>query len=110
MGVLEAVRGRKKVILAFEAAGFAFGLYLLYFIVTRPVTAEVVGRHIVYESPHFYLISVMVLYLAATCVSCFFSSHRYAKLLACWRCCPSSQRTWFTSWPWSRFGASSPPS
>jgi hypothetical protein len=48
--------------------------------VTRPVVAEVVGRHIVYVSPHFHLIPVMVLYLAATCVSCFFSSHGYVKL------------------------------
>jgi hypothetical protein len=80
MGVLEAVRWRKKVIFAFEAAGGAVGLYLLYFIVTRPVVAEVIGRHIVYASPHFYLIPVMVLYLAATCVSCFFSSHGYVKL------------------------------
>jgi hypothetical protein len=65
MGILEAVRWRKKAIFAFEAAGGgAVGLYLLYFIVTRPVTAEVVGRHIVYVSPHFYLIPVMVLYLA----------------------------------------------
>ena len=80
MGVLEAVHWRKKAIFAFEAAGVAVGLYLLYFIVTRPVTAEVVGRHIVYLSPHFYLIPVMVLYLAATCVSCFFSSHGYVKL------------------------------
>jgi hypothetical protein len=42
--------------------------------------AEVIGRHIVYVSPHFYLIPVMVLYLAATCVSCFFSSHGFVKL------------------------------
>lgn len=80
MGVLEAVHWRKKAIFAFEAAGVAVGLYLLYFIVTRPVVAEVVGRHIVYVSPHFYLIPVMMLYLAATCVSCFFSSHGYVKL------------------------------
>jgi hypothetical protein len=56
------------------------GLYLLYFIVTRPVVAEVVGRHIVYVSPHFFRIPVIVLYLAATCVSCFFSSHGFVKL------------------------------
>jgi len=79
MGVLESVRWRKNVIFAFEAAGGIVGLYLLYFIVTSPVTAEVVGRHIVYVSPHFYLIPVMVLYLAATCVSCFFSSHGFVK-------------------------------
>ena len=80
MGVLEAVRWRKKVIFAFEAAGVAVGLYLLYFLVTRPVVAEVVGMHIVYVSPHFYQVPVMVFYLAATCVSCFFSSHRFVNL------------------------------
>jgi len=69
MGILEAVRWRKKAIFAFEAAGGAVGLYLLYFIVTRPVIAEVVGRHIVYASPHFYLIPVMVLYPAWPCAN-----------------------------------------
>ena len=80
MGVMEAVPWRKKAILAFEVAGVAVGLYLLYYMVTLPMVAEVVGRHIVYLSPHFYLIPVMVLYLAATCVSCFFSSHGFVKL------------------------------
>ena len=80
MGIMEAVRWRKKAIFAFEAVGVAVGLYLLYFIVTRPVVAEVVGRNIVYASPHFYVIPVMAFYLAATCVSCFFSSHRFVKL------------------------------
>ena len=80
MGVLETVRWRKKAIFAFEVAGVAVGLHLLYFIVARPLVAELVGGHIVYESPHFYLMPVMVLYLAATCVSCFFSSHGFVKL------------------------------
>ena len=44
------------------------------------MVADVVGRHIVYASPHFYLVPVMVLYLAATCVSCFFSSHGFVKM------------------------------
>ena len=80
VGVLEAVRWRKRTLFAFEAAGIAVGLYLLYSIVARPLAAEVVGRHIVYASPHFYLMPVMVLYLAATCVSCVFSSHGFVKL------------------------------
>lgn len=83
MGVMEAVPWRKKAILAFEVAGVAVGLYLLYYMVTLPMVAEVVGRHIVYLSPHFYLIPVMVLYLAATCVSCFFSESRVREAL--WR-------------------------
>ena len=80
MGVLEAVRWRKGAIFAFEAAGIPVGIYLLYSIVARPMVAEVVGQHIVYDSPHFYLLPVMVFYLAATCVSCFFSSHGFVKL------------------------------
>ncbi len=80
MGVLEHVPWRKKVFFVFEAAGVAVGFYLLFFIVTSPVVAQVIGGHIVYESPHFYLIPVMVFYLAATSVSCFFSSHGFVKL------------------------------
>ncbi len=80
IGILEAVRWRKRAIFGFEVAGVAVGLYLLYFIVTSPVIAEVVGRNIVYASPHFYAIPVMTLYLSATCVSGFFSSHGFVRL------------------------------
>ncbi len=80
MGTLEAVPWRKKAIFAFEAAGVTVGLYLLYFLVTNPMVAQVAGRHIVYKSPHFYEIPVMVLYLTATSVSCSFSSHGFVKL------------------------------
>lgn len=80
MGVLEAVRWRKRTLFAFAAAGIGVGLYLLYSIVARPVVAQVVGGHIVYASPHFYLVPVMLLYLTATCVSCLFSSHGFVKL------------------------------
>jgi hypothetical protein len=80
IGALEAVRWRKRTIYAFQAAGIAVGLYLLYFLLVAPVTAQVVGRHIQYVSPHFYVGPVMVLYLAATCVSCLFSSHRFVIL------------------------------
>lgn len=80
IGVLELMRWRRKVLAAFEVAGLVVGLYLLYFIVTRPVVAQVVSRHIEYLSPHFYIAPVIVLYVAATCVSAFFSSHRFVNL------------------------------
>lgn len=80
MGILESERWRRRAFAAFAAAGAAVGLYLLYFLVTRPVIAEVVGGHIVYVSPHFYSIPVMAVYLVATCISCFFSSHGFVKL------------------------------
>jgi len=80
IGFLDLTPWRKKALLGFQAAGVVVGLYLLYSLVARPVVAQVIGNHIVYVSPHFYLVPVMVLYLAATCVSCFFSSHRFVNL------------------------------
>ena len=80
IGLLEAISWRRRTLFAFQAMGIAVGLYLLYFIATGPLVAEVVGKHIVYASPHFYLVPVMAVYLAATCVSCFFSSHRFVNV------------------------------
>ncbi|MEQ1854926.1 MAG: DUF6629 family protein [Longimicrobiales bacterium] len=80
IGFLDSTPWRKRTLLGFQAAGIVVGLYLLYSLVTRPIVAQVVGRHIAYVSPHFYLLPVMVLYLAATCVSCFFSSHKFVIL------------------------------
>lgn len=80
MGVLEAVPWRRKAIFAFLFAGIPVGLYLLYSIIARPVVAEVVGKHIVYAAPHFYLVPVILLYLAATCISCFLSSHAFVRI------------------------------
>ena len=79
MGFMETARWRKRTISLFQAAGLAVGLFLLYSIIVRPIVAEV-DRHIVYVTPHFYLPAVIVLYLAATCVTCFFSSHGFVKL------------------------------
>lgn len=78
--VLETSPQRRKILLGFQVVGLMVGLYLLYSLIVRPVEAKVVGQHIVYLSPHFYLLPVMGLYLAATCVSCFFSSHRFVNL------------------------------
>jgi hypothetical protein len=79
IGLVETVAWRKKVILAFQFIGIAVGLYLLYWVVRFPVTSEV-DEHIVYVSAHFYNVPVMVLYLAATCVGCFFSSHKIINI------------------------------
>ena len=80
IGYLEHERWRKRILRGFLAAGALVGLYLLYFLVTQPVVAGVVNKHIVYVSPHFYVLPMMLLYLGATCVSCFFSSHKFVKL------------------------------
>ena len=80
VGIMEAVRWRRKVLAGFEVMGLAAGLPLLYYIVTRPVVAQVVERHIEYISPHFYIAPIIVLYVFATCVSGFFSSHPFVRL------------------------------
>lgn len=72
---LEAVRWRRRVLAAIAIAGGAVGLYLLAILVTQPIAAVVTGRHIAYESPHFYALAVMSLYLLGTCASLLFSSH-----------------------------------
>ncbi len=73
IGLLETVAWRRRVIWGFQAVGLAVGMYLLYLILEFPVTSVALAN-IVYVSPHFYKVPVMLLYLAATCVSCFFSS------------------------------------
>ena len=80
IGILEVTRWRRQVLAGFEVAGLAVGLTLLYYIVTRPVVAQIISRHIVYDSPHFYLVPVIALYVSATCVSAFFSSHPFVNL------------------------------
>lgn len=77
---LETTPWRKKAMLAFQVVGTVVGLYLLYFLIAAPVTAEVIGQHVVYLSPHFYLGPVIVAYLAATCISEFVSSHMFVRL------------------------------
>ncbi len=77
--LLETVPWRRQVIWGFQAIGLLVGLYLLYLLINFPITA-VAEKNIVYVSPHFYKLPVMLLYLAATCVSCFFSSHATVRL------------------------------
>jgi hypothetical protein len=80
VGLLETVPWRKKAVGVCKIAGAAVGLYLLYFIVQFPVTSRVLEKHIAYESPHFYVVAVMLLYLIATCASSLFSSNRVIQV------------------------------
>ncbi|MBI2784655.1 MAG: hypothetical protein HYX64_11450 [Gammaproteobacteria bacterium] len=74
--LLEPVPWRRKTLSAFLWVGAATGLYLFYILVRFPIRAEAVGGHILYVSPHYYVPVVMGGYLAATCISLFFSSHK----------------------------------
>ncbi len=59
-----------------QVLGLAVGLYLLFFLIRFPVTAHVHGQSIFYDSSHFFILGVLVIYLLATCASGMFSSHR----------------------------------
>ena len=61
-------------------AGSLVGLYLLATMVRVPIVARVTGHHILYDSPHFYVLATMALYLIGTSVSLMFSSHRRVKV------------------------------
>lgn len=74
--LVEVTRQRRRAIAVFLALGLGVGVYLLYFIVRFPVTARVYNRSIFYDSPHFFIGAVLVVYFLATCVSGLFSSHR----------------------------------
>jgi len=79
IGLVEIAGWRKKVISAFQITGIAVGLYLLYFIVRFPVTSEV-HEHMVYVLPYVKEHPVLEIYVAATCVAPFFSSHRIIRI------------------------------
>lgn len=71
---------RRKALAVFVAAGLAVGGYLLYILVAFPVVSRPVGDHVEYLSPHFFAALSMTLYLLATTVSLFLSSHRAVKV------------------------------
>ena len=73
---LETVPWRRRVLAGIALAGALAGVYLLVMLARLPITARVVGQHIFYDSPHFYVLTTMALYLIGTCASLMVSSHR----------------------------------
>ncbi|MHB8442412.1 MAG: DUF6629 family protein [Candidatus Acidiferrales bacterium] len=80
VSLVEPVPWRKRGLVSVQIAGLAAGLYLLYNLVQYPVTSRVLGKHIVYESSHFYVPAVLGAYVVATCVSAMLSSHPIIRL------------------------------
>ena len=71
---------RRRVLLAFVAAGIGVGVYLLYMLVAFPIVSRPIGQHIEYVSPHFFAAVVMTLYLLSTTVSPLLSAHRMVRV------------------------------
>ena len=74
--LVERVSWRRNLLFGLSFAGAATGLYLLYFLVTQPIVSRVAGGHILYISPHFFVVVVLAAYVLATCASSLVSSHR----------------------------------
>lgn len=80
VGLLETVPWRRRLLAAFQLGGLGIGLYLLDNLFRYPVTAKILGGHIAYDSPHFYVGTVVSLYLLSTCCSSLASGHRTVRL------------------------------
>ncbi len=107
--LLEVVPWRRKLLKALVVGGAISGLYLLYFWALDPTTSRVVGQHIVYDSSHFYIKPILVLYLLGTCVSSLLSSHAAVRWfgavsLASYAVAAAFYSIWFIS-VWCFFAA-----
>lgn len=78
--LLEPVPWRRKAIFAISLAGAAVSVFLLYYVVQRPVISVVEGHHIQYIFPHFHAFTASGLYLLGTCIAPLVSSYRYVRL------------------------------
>ena len=107
--LLEVVPWRRKALKALALGGAITGLYLLYFWVMDPTTSKVVGLHIRYDSPHFYIKPILALYVLGTCVSSLLSSHAAVRWfgavsLASYAVAAAFYSIWFIS-VWCFFAA-----
>lgn len=107
--LLEPVPWRRKAIKALAVGGALSGFYLLYFWAMDPTTSRVVGQHIIYDSPHFYIAPVLVLYVLGTCASSLVSSHSAVRWfgsasLASYAAASAFYAVWFIS-VWCFFAA-----
>lgn len=77
--MIEPDRQRRRIMAVIAAAGAAAGLYLLYFWGMDPTTSKVVGGHMLYVSPHFFIGPILALYILGTCAASLVSSHVTVK-------------------------------
>ena len=78
--LLEGVPWRRKVLIVISFAGAAVSVFLLYYLVQRPVVSVIEGHHIRYIFPHFHTFAASGLYLMGACVAPLVSSHRVVRL------------------------------
>ena len=106
---LEPPGWRRKALLALMVAGAVVGVYLLYYLAAYPVTSRPTGQHIEYISPHFFIATVLTLYLLSTTTSMLFSTHPSVRTfgvlaLVAFSAAYAFYATWFIS-VWCFFAA-----
>ena len=72
-------RWRNNALWGFRVVGVVVAMFLLELVATQPLVA-VVDTHIIYVTPFFYDWPMMLFYIAATCIVCFFSTHHLVRL------------------------------
>ena len=77
--LIEPPGQRRNLLVVFVAAGFAVAAYLLYILVVFPVVSRPSSQHIEDDSPHFFAVLTMALYLLSTTTSPLLSTHRWVK-------------------------------
>ncbi len=107
--LMEPAGWRRRGLIACVTAGIAVGAYLLYVLVAFPVVSRPTGRHIEYDSPHFFSAATMTLYLLSTALSPLLSTHRMvvvfgALALLSFGAAYAFSATWFIS-VWCFFAA-----
>lgn len=83
IAMMEQGRGtapwRRNMMWGFRFVGIAVAVLLLELVATQPLVA-VLDEHIIYVTSFFYDWPMMVLYILATCIVAFFSSHALIRL------------------------------
>jgi len=93
--LIETREDRKRILRAFLVAGSIVGLYLLYFMLTNPVTAQVVNCSIAYFPTAPNSLIATAFYVVVICGSCFVSSHKILNLLGIAILISFAIATWF---------------
>lgn len=80
VALMEPKAWRRWLLYGFVGIGAVVSAYFLYFLAIEDVKTGVLNKSILYISPSFAVTFVLSPYSVATCVSCLFSSYRYANL------------------------------
>ncbi|MEH6758670.1 MAG: DUF6629 family protein [Parasphingorhabdus sp.] len=78
--MIEPRTERRKLLAIPMGAGILAGTFFLLALFTKPVSAIIEGRHIVYHLPHRYDAIILTLYIIGTCLTPLLSSYKTIRL------------------------------